>query len=316
MARRRRDFRTIAILAGVLLGAAALPAFPGAADAGPARQVETHCRTGAPACVQVGHTAARSHGATTDQRGRLSGSPFRELQMNLCNSGHAGCYQQGRSIPEAQSLISGYQPDLVTVNEVCGPDVTSTLYGTMLDTFPDDEVFYAFMPAWNRATDAPYQCTDGRGDYGIGILGRVPAGQWAGAAAVGDYYPDQDTSSNEVRAWACVYAIGNYYGCTTHLVSTDSSIAMAQCQYLMSHAIPTTWDLEGAYQPTVVGGDLNLRYQGSPNVQDCVPSGWFRKGDGDVQHVLATDDFTFDSSQKIGMWYTDHPAWLVDLTYP
>jgi hypothetical protein len=54
----------------------------------------------------------------------------------------------------------------------------------------------------------------------------------------------------------------------------------------------------------------------NPDVQDCVPGGWFRKGDGNVQHVMHTDDFTFDFTDKFGMEHTDHPAWLVAATAP
>jgi hypothetical protein len=47
-----------------------------------------------------------------------------------------------------------------------------------------------------------------------------------------------------------------------------------------------------------------------------VPAGYFRKGDGDVQHIMATTDFTFSSSRKIGMSHTDHDGWFVALTAP
>jgi hypothetical protein len=66
-----------------------------------------------------------------------------------------------------------------------------------------------------------------------------------------------------------------------------------------------------------MGGDLNLKYGGWPyDAQSCVPSGYFRKGDGDVQHIMATTDFTFSSSKKIAMTYTDHAGWFVALTAP
>jgi hypothetical protein len=68
--------------------------------------------------------------------------------------------------------------------------------------------------------------------------------------------------------------------------------------------------------PTVVGGDFNLTFGGSPDVQDCVPTGWYRKGDGDVQHVIATDSFLFDSTEETSLEFTDHPAWLVRMFAP
>jgi hypothetical protein len=66
----------------------------------------------------------------------------------------------------------------------------------------------------------------------------------------------------------------------------------------------------------VIGGDLNMKYRGSPNAQSCVPPGYFRKGDGDVQHIMATSDFAFSSSRTIGMNHTDHDGWFVALTAP
>jgi hypothetical protein len=47
-----------------------------------------------------------------------------------------------------------------------------------------------------------------------------------------------------------------------------------------------------------------------------VPAGYFRKGDSDVQHILATTDFAFSSSRKIAMSHTDHDGWFVALTAP
>jgi hypothetical protein len=66
----------------------------------------------------------------------------------------------------------------------------------------------------------------------------------------------------------------------------------------------------------VVVGDLNLKYNpgSATNAQNCVPSGWFRKGDGDVQHVIART-LTFVSTQKYAMYRTDHPAFVVNYTF-
>ncbi|MFG1869658.1 hypothetical protein [Micromonospora arborensis] len=49
---------------------------------------------------------------------------LRVLQMNLCNSGRAGCYT-GRSLTRAAEVISAEAPDLVTLNEICQDDVTA-----------------------------------------------------------------------------------------------------------------------------------------------------------------------------------------------
>lgn len=242
-----------------------------------------------------------------------SGYPMWVLQLNLCNSGLAGCYEDGQAVPEAYGVITSRLPDVVTLNEVCKADVEVSLFPAMAEMYPADWTFWAFMPAYNRSTNAPYLCANGD-QYGIGILGHVPADQWAGLQAFGGIYPDQRADSNELRAWLCAAAVSNYYGCTTHLASGAGTVALAQCNHLMRTVIPSVWNQAGGRRPSVVGGDFNLKYQGSPNVQNCVPSGWYRKGDGDVQHIMATTDLTFGSSQEIGMSHTDHPAWLVRTT--
>ena len=239
------------------------------------------------------------------------GYGFWNLQLNLCNSGLAGCYKGGRSIPEAQGIITSRFPDVVTVNEVCLPDVRDQLAPAMARAWAGDWVFWAFMPAWNVQNNAPYQCSNGRGEYGNGILGHVRAEDWAGFDAVGGIYTWQDAGTNEWRSWVCAYAIGSYYGCGTHLAAGNSTAAFLQCEELLSGIVPQLWSSGGAYRPTVVGGDFNLKYRGSPDIQDCVPPGWYRKGDGDVQHWFITNDLAFDFSEEIGMSYTDHPAWLV-----
>ena len=90
-------------------------------------------------------------------------------------------------------------------------------------------------------------------------------------------------------------------------------MAAHQCRYLLSDVLPWLAASAGSALPGVVGGDLNLRYGGRPDVQDCVRPGWFRKGDSQVQHIMATDRFTFDFGQRITMRHTDHPAWLIGL---
>jgi hypothetical protein len=84
----------------------------------------------------------------------------------------------------------------------------------------------------------------------------------------------------------------------------------------MNAIVAQFWRAHGGRFPGVVGGDLNLRFGGVPDVQACVPPGWYRKGDSAVQHILATDDLTFDSSQLLPMERTDHDAWTVRLVTP
>src|SRR5439155_23571834 len=102
-----------------------------------------------------------------------------------------------------------------------------------------------------------------------------------GHTTSGGIYPVQDPRDPEERAWLCVHAIADFYACTTHLASTSPTIALAQCGYLLGTAIASMRSRDGS-EPMVLGGDLNLRYGGSPDVRSCVPSRYLRADDGGV----------------------------------
>jgi hypothetical protein len=239
--------------------------------------------------------------------------PLWVLQLNLCNSGIAKCYDGGKSVPEAATVIQNNAPDVVTLNEVCQSDVAQ-LSTTLASVYSGSTVVWAFKAAGDRRTSGPYKCKNGQ-DYGIGIIAHIP-GSYAGHQIFSGLYASQDTASAEQRAWLCIAAAGSYYACTTHLASTSGSVALSQCKDLMSNIIRSVRTTAGGYLPTVVGGDLNMKYKGSPNAQDCVPAGTYRKGDGDVQHIMATTDLAFSSSRTIGMSHTDHDGWFVAMTAP
>jgi hypothetical protein len=246
--------------------------------------------------------------------GRATGVLW-ELQLNLCDSGLASCYAElnnGRSVPEAYDLIRTARPDLVTLNEVCRADVFDTLAGALAASWPGDWAYASFASARDRRTGGPERCADGD-EYGVGVLGHVPAARWAGVDAYAGTYPVQAADSTEQRAWLCVHVVGAHYACTTHLANSSGAVAASQCRYLLASVLPALWSYGGGPLPTVVGGDLNLAYGGRPDAQDCVPPGWFRKGDGDVQHVLATGGLTFGIALRLDLAHTDHPAWLVAL---
>jgi hypothetical protein len=252
-------------------------------------------------------------GLTAVTRSLPTHYPFWVLQMNLCNSGIASCYDGGKSVPEAATAIQNSAPDVVTLNEICQNDVAQ-LSSTLAGVYSGSTVVWAFKAATDRRTNAPYKCKNGQ-DYGIGLIAHIP-GTYAGHQIFSGIYASQDTASAEERAWLCIHATGSYYACTTHLASTSGTVALSQCKDLMNNLIPSVRAADGGYAPTVIGGDLNLTYGGSPNAQSCVPAGYFRKGDGDVQHIMATTDLAFSSSRTIAMTHTDHDGWFVALTAP
>jgi hypothetical protein len=248
----------------------------------------------------------------------------RVLQMNLCGSGAARCYT-GRSVQEASEVIRAQAPDVVTVNEVCRDDVT-TLEHALAATGAGGVVGSAFQAAWDRRTGAALRCRNGR-PYGIGLVARL-APVPRGYTTIGGTYPMQDPGNAEERAWLCLSPAAPAPGtpapntpaaatpvavCTTHLASSSAAVARAQCGYLLDTAIPAVRAHAGTV-PVVLGGDLNLRSGGSPDVRSCVPAGDRRADDGLVQHVVASSELVIGSLRTIAMLATDHPGLLVTLT--
>ncbi|MDA0634374.1 hypothetical protein OUY22_13200 [Nonomuraea sp. MCN248] len=256
--------------------------------------------------------SARPGGAARTQAARS----FHALQLNLCNSGKAKCYAGGRAIYEGGDLIYHLAPDLVTLNEICSIDLPNYLQPSLAEAWPDDWTYYVFYPALDKPTGNPITCTNG-GTFGNAVLGRVPAGLWQGANGWVGAYPTQD-SGNEVRTFACAYAVGDHLACATHLSANSEPIALAQCKALTFDAVPYIRSQEGISGKTVVGGDFNLEYDTSDpeNAQNCVPGGNTRKGDGDVQHVIFSNDFSFVSRSTYGLSYSDHDGMLIRLTKP
>jgi hypothetical protein len=219
------------------------------------------------------------------------------LQLNICHSGAAGCYTGEEPVmAKAVSVIGSTRPQVLSVNEACEGDV-ARLQAAM-------SASRAVFVAAQRPDGAPVTCRNGQRFGNILIV----VSTLAGDTPVTGRYATQDTST-EMRVWACLPA-GGLSACTTHLSARSGSVALAQCKDLLGRA-------SGLSRPTVVAGDMNLRYQGDPNVQDCNPSGFYRKGDGSVQHVFASNDLAFVSGTKLSMAdTTDHPAWLVTVTAP
>ena len=247
--------------------------------------------------------------------GPASAVPLRVLQMNLCNSGIAGCYT-GRSTAEAVAVIHTEVPDLVTLNEVCEDDVP-VLERALADVVPGGTAVSAFQPHRDGRTGAPYRCRNGR-LYGLGVVSRRPAVP----ASAGDrgVYPAQDPDDPEQRAWLCLDVAATDEGatpavtvCTTHLAYTKREVARAQCGHLFGTVVARLRAREGA-APVVVGGDLNLGSGADPDLKACLPAGSALVDDGEAQHVVGTPEFVVDDFRTIGMRETDHPGLLVTLT--
>ena len=229
---------------------------------------------------------------------------FRVVQMNLCNGGYDGCYADGQVLPEAGDLIRSLAPNVVTLNEVCRGDVTGPLLTALEAAWPGDRTYEIFEPSIDRRTGAAYRCVTGD-DYGVAVIGRL-AGSTASPVFTTGLLTAQD-SGNEERGYACVAVAGDHVACTAHPTPSNKTVALAQCEQVVT--------AEPATARTVVGGDLNLRTGGgATGVEACVPAGWSRADDGAVQHVLVSADFTVTSVSTAPLTYSDHDALVVDLS--
>ncbi|MCF0092011.1 endonuclease/exonuclease/phosphatase family protein [Micromonospora sp. MH99] len=241
--------------------------------------------------------------------GASAPTTVRVLQMNLCNSGRAGCYT-GRALTRAAEVIRAERPAVVTLNEICRDDVP-TLEAVFAATHPDTAVVSAFKAAGDRPSGADTRCRNGQA-YGIGLLARLATAEGRYAVHSG-IHPTQDLADPEERPWLCVDVGGALNACTTHLAATSRAVALSQCGHLLDEILPAVRRSSG-YAPTVLSGDLNLRLGDDPDVRSCPPAGYPRVDDGAVQHILASADVMLCCARSVGMvGVTDHPALLATL---
>jgi hypothetical protein len=237
------------------------------------------------AALPAGSSTAGATGATT----------LRVLQMNLCNSGRAGCYT-GRAVPEAVEVIAAETPDVVTVNEICRDDLP-VLERALAAAHPRGTVRSAFQAAGDRPSRSVTRCRNGQ-PFGIGLLARL----------------DTRDARPDVRAWLCLRVGDALHACTTHLANTSGTVALAQCAHLLGTVMPELRRGAGATS-AVLGGDLNLSRGGAPDVRSCVPPDHVRVDDGARQQIVATHGLTICCHRAVGMrGSTDHPALLAVLT--
>jgi hypothetical protein len=260
----------------------------------------------------TGRAASNPPGGSQPTDGR-GGTGVRVLQMNLCNSGRADCYAGGRAIGTAAAVIHEHRPGVVSLNEVCRDDVR-VLEQAMSAASPATRTASAFASAKDPQTRAPVRCLNGQ-EYGDAVLVAVPS-QGVASRSHSGVYPVQDPRDMEKRVWVCLDLPARLLACTTHTSSTDASVALSQCRYLLGSALPS---LSGgdALGPIVLGADLNLSAGGSPGPDSCLPSGYRRTDDGGRQDVVVSPAVSIRARAVIDMQgTTDHPGLLVDIAVP
>jgi endonuclease/exonuclease/phosphatase family metal-dependent hydrolase len=220
------------------------------------------------------------------------------LQMNLCLSGLAGCFddtQYPRVVDEAIEKIRQTAPDAVGLNEACSGDVERIARETGLQ--------HRFATVIYRGAPLPCRNPGERGVFGNAVLTReiIDASEDA---------PFAVQLGPEERRWICVVTNDGVRVCTTHLsvAGTPEQRATndAQCAELAQvlAAAPRR-------QPTIFGGDVN-------RVGSCAPRGAWIERDEEapqapgIQHVYGTrPGFVRPRDEVLPMTYTDHDALLV-----
>ena len=275
---------------------------------GPHRAVAVACLV----AFSVGSTAGCAAGRAASERSGPSNGPVepvvRVLQMNLCNSGRAACYTGGRAVSMAVALVDQHRPQMISLNEVCSDDVR-VLKQAMSVAFPAATVASAFTAAKDRPSRAPVRCQNGQ-EFGNGVV-VVVSSPAPGVRSYSGVYPVQDPEDPEERVWVCIDVAGRFSACTTHTASTNTTVALEQCRYVLTSVAP---GIGRGDEPLILGADLNLAARGSPSPQSCLPSGYQRTDDAALQHVVVSPGTEVRSHAVIDMHgTTDHPGLLVDV---
>jgi endonuclease/exonuclease/phosphatase family metal-dependent hydrolase len=217
-------------------------------------------------------------------------STFTLMQMNLCLSGLAGCYDPAVT-GEAVTRIREARPDAVSLNEVCENDVARIARET------------GYQLRFTRVIYAGelLRCVrpGGRGLFGVAVL--------AEAAVESTESRDfEGQSGPERRRWLCVTTREKVDVCTAHL-NTRSPVEVegndAQCAELAGL-------LARRSRTVVFGGDVNRR-------RTCAPEGAWTRTDSTafqaagLQHVYGSSELRDPAAEVIPAAHSDHDVLLV-----
>jgi endonuclease/exonuclease/phosphatase family metal-dependent hydrolase len=220
--------------------------------------------------------------------GSDEGSTYTLLQMNVCLSGLAGCYDPA-VVDEAVERIGEAHPDAVTLNETCRRDVMGIARRTGYHV--------RFTRVIYRGERLRCVKPGGRGLFGDAVLTK--------AAITGSASHDFAAQAGlERRRWLCV-STRDVDVCTAHL-NTRSRVEVAgndaQCDELAA--------LLGRRAPVIFGGDVNRR-------DACAPEGaWVRTDESadqapGLQQVYGTGELRSASAEVVPARHTDHDVLVV-----
>jgi endonuclease/exonuclease/phosphatase family metal-dependent hydrolase len=215
-------------------------------------------------------------------------SQYTLMQMNLCLSGLAGCYDPA-VVDEAVTRIRAARPDAVTFNEACRSDVARIARQA--------GYHLRFSRVIYRGELLPCIRPSGRGLFGDAVLTKA-------AIERSESEPFQAQAGIERRRWLCVSTRGRDV-CTAHL-NTRSPVEIGgndgQCAELAT--------LLARRARVIFGGDVNRR-------QSCAPDGDWTRTDSaagqapGLQHVYGSDALRSPSASVVPARHTDHDVLIV-----
>jgi endonuclease/exonuclease/phosphatase family metal-dependent hydrolase len=230
-------------------------------------------------------------------------STYMLMQMNLCLSGLADCYDKAgypAVVEEAVATIREAHPDAVTLNEVCRRDVARISRRTGYH-LRFSRVIYAGQRL---------RCVrpGGRGLFGNAVLTEA-------AIESTDNQDFRAQAGPERRRWLCAMTRVGVDVCTAHL-NTRSTIEVAgndaQCVELAALLAR-----RASARTVIFGGDVNRR-------RPCAPDGVWTRTDRSadqapgLQHVYGSGTLRSPSAEVVPAKHTDHDVLLVraQLTAP
>ncbi|HEV3377429.1 MAG TPA: endonuclease/exonuclease/phosphatase family protein [Thermoleophilaceae bacterium] len=218
------------------------------------------------------------------------------MQMNLCLSGLAGCYEKAdypAVVEEAVARIREAHPDAVTFNEACRSDIARIARRTGYRM--------RFSRVIYRGERLRCVRPGGRGLFGSGVL--------TDAAIESTESHDFEAQAGiERRRWLCVITRVDVDVCTAHL-NTRSPIEVAgndaQCVELAALLAR-----RAAERTVTFGGDVNRR-------DSCAPAGLWTRTDTPaeqapgLQHVYGSGALRSPSAEVVPARHSDHDVLLV-----
>jgi endonuclease/exonuclease/phosphatase family metal-dependent hydrolase len=221
---------------------------------------------------------------------------FTLLQMNLCLSGLAGCFEKvayPAGVDDAVARIRAAHPDAVTFNEACRGDVDRIARRTGYHV--------RFSTVVYRGRRLPCIHPGGRGLFGDAVL-------TAAAVTGSESRAFRAQEGIERRRWLCVTTRAGLDVCTAHLNGrTPAEVAGndAQCAELARLLAR-----RAVHRTVIFAGDVNRR-------DHCAPRGLWIRTDASarqapgLQQAYGSPALASPAAQVLPAAHTDHDVLLV-----